>query len=233
MRSGGKAHQGVGKDTDSDGIERQGDAQEKQGRQTQRKSTYGRCNAMKKEQGTQIELVGGELVEQPPAKYSMTDAALEQRRKAARIHQENTERMTMIRYVAEISKTADINDPESLLDCFHQYLQVAQEQGVMIGNLTAYAAMGINRDIAYRWEKGERKDERYKQLILYVKRICAAYRESLGLEGKIHPALTIFWQRNFDGLTNEDMTMVDMEDPLGKAKSRQEIQQKYADMPED
>ncbi len=188
---------------------------------------------MKKEQGRQIELVQGEFVEQPPAKYEMTDAAIEQRRKAARIHHENTERMTMVRYVAEISQSADINDPQSLLDCFHRYLEVAQQQGVMIGNLTAYAAMGINRDIACKWEKGVTRDERYKKLIMYVKRICAAYRESLGLEGKIHPALTIFWQRNFDGLTNEDTVMVDMEDPLGATKSRKEIQEKYADLPED
>lgn len=185
------------------------------------------------EQGKQIELIGGELVETEPQKYTMSDAALEQRRKASKAYQENIERMSMIRYVAEISTHADINDPESLLDCFHEYLRVAQEKGVMIGNLTAYAAMGINRDIAYKWEKGERRDERYKQLIMYVKRICAAYRESLGLEGKIHPALTIFWQRNFDGLTNEDIVTVDMDDPLGKAKSKKEIQEKYADLPED
>ena len=188
---------------------------------------------MKKEQGRQIELVQGEFVEQPPAKYKMTEEAIEQRRAAARIHHENTERMTMVRYVAEISRDANINDPESLLDCFHRYLEVAQQQGVRIGNLTAYAAMGIDDDIASRWERGINRDDRYKQLIMYVKRICAAYRESLGLEGKIHPALTIFWQRNFDGLTNEDVKRVDIEDPLGRSKSKKEIQEKYADMPED
>ena len=190
---------------------------------------------MKKTEGNQIELVQGEFVESPPAQYDMTDAALEQRKKAARIHHENAERMSMVRYVAEIAQHADINDPQSMLDCFHQYLDMAQKQGVMIGNLTAYAAMGISNETAQKWAKGERKggDERYKQLILYVRRICAAYRESLGLEGKIHPALTIFWQRNFDGLTNEDMVSVEMDDPLGTAKSRREIQEKYADLPED
>ena len=103
----------------------------------------------------------------------------------------------------------------------------------MIGNLTAYAAMGISKETASAWARGLKRDERYKKLILYVQRICAAYRESLGLEGKIHPALTIFWQRNFDGLTNEDVVSVDMNDPLGTAKSRKEIQEKYADLPED
>ena len=63
--------------------------------------------------------------------------------------------------------------------------------------------------------------------------MCAAYREQLGLEGKTHPALTIFWQRNFDGLTNEDIVRVTKEDPLGVLKDANEIAEKYKDMPDD
>ena len=109
--------------------------------------------------GNQIELVHGELVEKEEHKYEMTDAAMEQRRKAARAKAENAEMLGMVRYVAEISQHANINDPDSLLDCFHEYLRVAQEKGARIGNLTAYAAMGINRDIAYKWEKGDRENK--------------------------------------------------------------------------
>ena len=187
------------------------------------------------EQGKQIELVKGELIEREPSKYTMSEAAHEQRTAIARAREENRRRMGMISKVAEISRHADLKDPESLLDCFHEYLRVAQEDGAMIGNLTAYAAMGITHQTADRWLYGmaHKDDPRYRELIYYVKNICAAYRENLGLEGKIHPALTIFWERNFDGLTNEDVVRVEHTDLLGEAKSTKEIKDKYADLPED
>lgn len=185
--------------------------------------------------GKQIEFVKGELVEREPQKYTMSEAARDQRTAIARAREENKRRMGMIYKVAEISRHANIQDPESLLNCFHEYLRVAHEEGAMIGNLTAYAAMGITHQTADNWLYGRahKDDPRYRDLIYYVKNICAAYRENLGLEGKIHPALTIFWERNFDGLTNEDIVRVEHTDLLGEVKSTKEIKDKYADLVEE
>lgn len=185
-----------------------------------------------KDDSRQLELVKGEIVERTT---HLTDAELAQRKAAARAREENRRRMGMINKVAEISLHANRKDPESLLACFQEYLRVAEEEGAMIGNLTAYAAMGITRQTADEWLHGKsnKSDPRYRDLIYYVKNVCASYREYLGLEGKIHPALTIFWQRNFDGLTNEDIVRVEQTDLLGEVKSSQEIKDKYADLAED
>lgn len=184
------------------------------------------------DEGNQLELVKGEIVERPT---HLTDAELAQRKAAARAREDNRRRMGMINKVAEIALHANKKDPESLMECFQEYLRVAEQEGAMIGNLTAYASMGITKSTAEEWLHGKvnKSDPRYRDLIYYVKNVCASYREYLGLEGKIHPALTIFWQRNFDGLTNEDIVRVEQPDLFGEVKSSDEIKEKYADLSED
>ena len=184
----------------------------------------------------QLEIVGGEIVEtEEKGKYTMSPAARDQRTKIAIAREENRRLMEMIGKVAEISRHADINNPDSLLECFHEYLRVAMEDGANIGNMTAYAAMGITHKTADNWLYGRahKDDHRYRDLIYYVKNICAAYRENLALEGKLNPITTIFWQKNFDGLMNEGFFREEAPDPLGDIKSTQEIIDKYKDMPED
>ena len=188
----------------------------------------------------QLELIGGEIVDSPDRpRYYMSEKALAQRRAAAKASMlskhENTERLEFMVEVAKIAKDVDKKDPESLLEAFHKYLVLSAEMGQKIGNMTAYAAMGVGRQTIDEWYHGNANahDPRYRELAAYVKSVCAAYREQLGLDGKTHPALTIFWQRNFDGLTNEDIVRVTKEDPLGELKDAREIAEKYKDMPDD
>ena len=188
----------------------------------------------------QLELIGGEIVDSPDRpRYYMSDKALAQRRAAAKASQlakhENTERLEFMVHVANIAKDVDRNDPDSLLAAFHKYLILSAEMGQKIGNMTAYAAMGVAKSSIDEWYHGEAKgkDPRYRELAAYVKSMCAAYREQLGLDGKTHPALTIFWQRNFDGFTNEDIVRVQKEDPLGEVRDAHEIAEKYKDIPDD
>lgn len=183
----------------------------------------------------QLQLVNGEIREVETQKYTMSDAALEQRRQNARRMAEDSERIAIMQKALVIGQKANREEPQTMLDCFHEYLDMARRDGHRIGNMTAYMAMGITKEDADKWYDGLRRggDPRYRQLIGYVKMVCAAYREDLALYGKIHPALAIFWQRNFDGLTNEDILRVDTVDPLGEVKSKDEIKEKYADLPED
>ena len=55
----------------------------------------------------------------------------------------------------------------------------------------------------------------------------------MGLEGAVHPALTIFWQRNFDGFANEDIVRVETSDALGERVDAKQIAEKYKDIPDD
>ena len=195
----------------------------------------------KMEDNKQLELVGGEIVAtdgQRP-KYYLSAAAIEQRREAGKnsviAKLNNTERISMLEACGKMGLTANANDPEDLLNHFHAYLEMCAEQGWRVGNMTAYLAMGVSRWQIDNWcdQRFKKSDPRFKQLADYVKAVCAANREQLGLEGAVHPALTIFWQRNFDGFTNEDIVRVETSDALGERVDAKQIAEKYKDIPDD
>ena len=184
----------------------------------------------------QLELVGHEIVEaeDKPA-YTMSEAALAQRRENAAAMKANQDRLAFIAEVAKIGAKANTKDPDSMLQCFWEYLDLAAKTGERIGNVTAYTSMGISKRTADWWAYGQYagKDPRFKQLINYVQAVCASYRETLALNNKLHPALAIFWQRNFDGLTNEDIVRIETEDPLGEIGDKSKIKDKYSDLLEE
>lgn len=184
----------------------------------------------------QLELIGKDIVEaEDRPSYTMSEAALAQRRENAAAMRANQERLAFIADVARIGQKANTKDPESMFNCFMEYLDLATERGERIGNLTAYASMGISKRTAEYWAYGQMsgKDPRFKRLVNYVQTVCGAYRETLALSNKIHPALAIFWQRNYDGLTNEDILRVETQDPLGEVSDKRSIQTKYADLLEE
>lgn len=187
----------------------------------------------------QLELVAGEIVESERPRYYLSERQIEQRRQAAKASAlaklNNTERIEQMRVCLEIAKDSDPKDPERMLACFGRYLEAAEEFGWKIGNMTAYMAMGTTRASIEEWYHGDKRasDPRFKQLAIYVKTVCGAYREQMGMDGAVHPALTIFWQRNFDGLTNEDIVRVEQADPLGEKLDAKQIVDKYRDLPED
>lgn len=148
---------------------------------------------------------------------------------------ENATRVNFLTRVGALGLTADKSDPDSLLRCFHTYLQMCQDEGQRVGNMGAYLAMGISRQYVEDIVIGRKRqsDPRYKDLMMYVKAICAAHREQLANDGRVHPAIAIFQQRNFDGMTNEDPKMLVDYDPMGERRSAEEIREKYADLPED
>lgn len=107
--------------------------------------------------------------------------------------------------VFEISQSANTSDPETLKNCFFQYMQLCQMDGFRIGNIGAASALGISYKTLLAWANGYRKqnDERYQKLATLIMSICSTSREQLINEQKINPVIGIFWQRNFDGLRND------------------------------
>ena len=107
--------------------------------------------------------------------------------------------------VQENAKTADINNPETLRDCFLNYLQLCIASGFRVGNLGACTAMRIDNHTLLDWRDRRRRanDPRYKELADLVSSTCSLSREQLISESKINPVIGIFWQRNYDGLRND------------------------------
>ncbi len=192
---------------------------------------------MENSDGEQLELVGDEVVASKPVPrhYAMSDAAYKARKEIAIKREQNQQILRMVTEAAEIGRKADTSDPESMFQCFREYLAMITENGGKAGNMAAYMAMGISFSTAHGWKNGTRQknDPRFRQLIQYVDTVMSAYRETLASEGQLHPVLTIFWQRNFDGLTNDEQRMITAPDIDDEVKDTEAIRQKYASLPDD
>ena len=113
---------------------------------------------------------------------------------------ENTRYITHTLEVQQIGIGSNPNDLDDLKARFIKYLEVCAKNDMKLGNMAAYCAMGITKDMAYEWEHGHSRGVEHKMFIRFVKSVIAAYRESAVAEGKINPVIGIFWQKAFDGL---------------------------------
>lgn len=125
----------------------------------------------------------------------------------------------------EPDSPADINNLPELERRFENYKQKCREFGFRISNMNAYTAIGIDEKKAYDWEHGANPEIRW--FITKVKRACGSYRELLGTEGKIHPATLIFWQKNYDGLKDEQEHVITANNNFGDSVNENELAQKY------
>ena len=114
----------------------------------------------------------------------------------------NQKYITHMLEIQKISQKADVNNIETLKACFVEYLELCAKNNMKVGNMAAYAAMGINKATVFDWEHGRRKtdNKEYASFITFVKMMIASYRESAIAEGDLNPIVGMFWQKSFDGL---------------------------------
>ena len=104
--------------------------------------------------------------------------------------------------INEIATHADRNDLLSLKSCFIAYLQLCQEDGFSVNNISAYAAMGFPTHSHF--DMFSKKDDPERRAFCgFVKQTCSMFRNESIADNKINPVIGIFWQRNFDGLRND------------------------------
>lgn len=132
----------------------------------------------------------------------------------------------------EIAKRADINDPQSLMDCLQDYIMFCLENNVKLTNMAAYAACGVSAADIGNWEAGRTRanDKRYKEFAQFIRSVCSQYREQAMVENLINPAVGIWHQKNYDGF-RDDPVMVEAEDNgLEVKRDPDEIAAKYKDV---
>lgn len=135
--------------------------------------------------------------------------------------------------IMKLGKGCNLNDPDDMMRCFLTYVKMCEMYGMKITNQAAYLSMGISRQYACELRKGVRraKDPRYKELIEQVDMICSTTREVLMSENAVNPITAIWWQKNYDKMTDVQQVEVTTKDPLGEqGKSAQEIADKYKDL---
>lgn len=108
----------------------------------------------------------------------------------------NLQMIIFIRDLPPINKR-NIND---LKVRFNICLEYCITNDIKLTNQTAYLFLGLNKfdilDIDNRCNGYSKEVYNYIQ---YVKAVCAQSRENLMVEGKLHPAIGIFWQKAHDG----------------------------------
>lgn len=123
----------------------------------------------------------------------------------------------------------DINDVEEMNRRFTRYLDICAKYDKKIGNLTAYAAIGITKEQAKEFELHSKSNPARAYFIKKVRQFCSMYREGLMQDGKVNPVTGIFWQKNYDGLKDQQEVVVTPNNPLGEMGDTERIKQKYLD----
>ena len=99
----------------------------------------------------------------------------------------------------------DIKDVNQLYMRFNMCLEYCLNNNILLGNQIIYFWCGINKDIVYNIErkKGKYYSDKHYDFIKYIKSFCAMNREAQGLAGIVNPAVTIFHQKAYDGMTDQ------------------------------
>lgn len=122
----------------------------------------------------------------------------------------------------------DHNDVEEMERRFRNYLQLCAEWDMKVGNQAAYAAIGIDKGTAWEWGNRNLGNPARTAFIKKVQQYCALYREGLMEDGKVNPVTGIFWQKNYDGLKDQqEVVLTPNTSPLGEQKDAEALKQKY------
>lgn len=135
-----------------------------------------------------------------------------------------------ITFMMEIipSEPLDSNDVAEMERRFDRYLRICAERDMKVSNQGAYLAIGISKDDVYNWTVRSSTNPNRCEFLKKVQKICAFYRESLMASGKLNPVVGIFWQKNYDGMKDQqEVVLTPNQSPLGEQKDMEQIRQKY------
>lgn len=141
----------------------------------------------------------------------------------------NTRRIMFMQAILP-TEPLDLNDVAEMERRFEHYLKLCAEWDMKIGNQAAYAAIGIDKGTAWEWENRSLGNPARTDFIKRVRQFCAMYREGLMEDGKVNPVTGIFWQKNYDGMKDQqEVVLTPNASPLGEQKDAEALKQKYLD----
>lgn len=135
-----------------------------------------------------------------------------------------------ISFMLEIMPTEplDNTDVAEMERRFDRYLRICAERDMRVTNKGAYLAIGITDDNVYDWSVRREANPERAAFIKKVQKVCSFYRESMMASGKINPVVGIFWQKNYDGMKDQqEVVLTPNQSPLGEQKDAEAIRQKY------
>lgn len=139
----------------------------------------------------------------------------------------NTRRIAFMQAILP-TEPLDYNDVTEMERRFKRYLELCAQWDMKIGNQAAYAAIGIDKGTAWEWENRSTANVARSDFIKKVRQFCAMYREGLMEDGKVNPVTGIFWQKNYDGLRDQqEVVLTPNTSPLGEQADAESLKQKY------
>ena len=123
------------------------------------------------------------------------------------------------------------SDIPVMQEAFIKYLQICEKNGIKPGTQGASAAIGVDYVTLYKWSTGSR-GEAFQLFGKSVTQALSVIREDFMADGKVHPIVGIFWQRNYDGLRNDTEQVqnnTEQEDD-NAFSSVSEIKKRYGDL---
>lgn len=114
------------------------------------------------------------------------------------------------------AKEPDLNNPDEVENAINNYFNNCISKGLRPGNLGLYASLGLDKDNVKNLIQGRIKSVNGKSVnpasiahLKKAKKALATFREMLGAQGKINPVTLLFWQKNYDGLTDVHQIEID------------------------
>lgn len=141
----------------------------------------------------------------------------------------NTKRIAFMMEILP-KEPLDPNDVAEMERRFTHYLDLCRKWDMKVGNQAAYAAIGINKDNVYDWTVRRETNPARTEFLKKVQQFCAMYREGLMEDGKVNPVTGIFWQKNYDGMKDQqEVVLTPNQNPLGEQPNMEALKQKYLD----
>lgn len=141
---------------------------------------------------------------------------------------DNTRRITFVTELARLPRI-DTKSPEALEARLAEYLAICERHGMKVGNQAMCMALGVDVNDLKRWAEGLAPTPQLSLVAKKARSICSAFRESYMQDGKVNPVTGIFWQKNYDGLRDQQEHVVIPTNPLGEQPDPVRLQQKYLD----
>ncbi|MCI8339224.1 MAG: hypothetical protein HFH62_11195 [Lachnospiraceae bacterium] len=117
----------------------------------------------------------------------------------------------------------DTKDPEQLQQRAMEYFNYCIENDIKPGNLGLYATWGIDRRVLY--DQMRREPNSFRTVTIKKSLdILSAIREQLAANGKLNPVTAIFWQKNFDGLKDQQEVILEPKKQIEAEQTPEEVQ---------
>lgn len=145
----------------------------------------------------------------------------------------NEENALFCQYALDIFHAPPVmlDDTEAVARAIDEYFRYCIERGLRPGNLGLYAALGLSKQDVSDALRGASHKLRPStiDLIKKAKQALATYRELLGSQGKLNPVTLIFWQKNYDGLKDQQDIVLTPNTGMQQEHTEEEIAQKVLD----